>query len=154
MPKQGFTFRPSGQLIGPFFEPSGLFSHSFFKRAGLFHSAALSHGAAPRAINHDSNGAKEIRFPVLNSASQPKIGAPGLMLVWPLPLSLARHLHPLFPELQPCLLVDLTRRPFSLIQASLRLKKVSHKISVAHRVQCGGEQKVPNEKSQARRQII
>ncbi|MET4347085.1 hypothetical protein ABIC08_007698 [Bradyrhizobium sp. RT9b] len=72
-----------------------------------------------------------------------------LVLVRRLPLSPARHLHPFFPKLQPCLLVDPTRRPRSFIQTRLRLMQVSHKISVDHRVQCGGERKVPNEKPQA-----
>jgi len=48
------------------------------------------------------------------------------------PLSPARHLHPFFPKLQPRLLVDLSRRPLSLMQAILRLAQISHKISVAH----------------------
>ena len=41
--KQGFTLRPSGQLVSPFFEFGGLIGHSFFKGAGLFHSTALRH---------------------------------------------------------------------------------------------------------------
>jgi hypothetical protein len=45
--KQGFTFRPSGQLTDQLFELVGLFGHSLIKGTDLFHSAALSHGAAP-----------------------------------------------------------------------------------------------------------
>ena len=68
------------------------------------------------------------------------------MLVGPRPLSLPRHLHPFFPEIQH-VSFDHTRGPFSLFQGNL--SPYVHKISVALRVQCGGKRKVPNEKPQA-----
>ncbi len=98
------------------------------------------------------NGPKEIQFPELNLGLH--VSPSSLLLVRLLPLSLARHLHPLFPQLQPRLLVDLLRRPRNFIQTHLRLMQVSHKISVDHRVQCGGKRKVPNEKPQAPFQIL
>ncbi|MET4236223.1 hypothetical protein ABIA85_009538 [Bradyrhizobium sp. LA6.10] len=146
---QNFTFRPGGQLAGLLFELGSLLGHSFFKGTGLLHSAALSHGAPLDLLKTNPQLAQPVSVPKIELWVAPGEARVALVLWRPLPLRFAGHLHPFLTKLQPRLLVDLTGRLFGLIQAILRLMQVSDKIKIAHRVQCGGKPKVPNERPQA-----